>query len=161
MSAATEDREKAASYADEDLLSILYSQHARVHELLDLVGSSAGGERADAFDELQTLLRAHETAEQGVVRPVTEQVAEVDVAEARKRKSARPTRSLRSWPSSTSTVTSSTSSSRSSRGPSRNTPRPRRTASPPMLDEFDEQQRSELGRTSSESFGRREDSCDG
>jgi iron-sulfur cluster repair protein YtfE (RIC family) len=83
MSAATEDREKAANYADGDLLGILYSHHARVHELLESVQAVRGSERAQAFDQLKTLLSAHEMAEQAVVRPVTARNAGPEIADAR------------------------------------------------------------------------------
>lgn len=82
MSAATTDREKASSYADGDVLGILYAQHARVHELLEAVTTARGADRIDPFEELKTLLKAHEKAEQAVVRPVTSQ-AGGDVAAKR------------------------------------------------------------------------------
>jgi hemerythrin superfamily protein len=83
MSAATEDRAKAAQYADGDVLSILYSQHATVHELVESVESTTGRERSRGFDELTALLAAHEAAEQNVIRPVTSERAEAEIADAR------------------------------------------------------------------------------
>lgn len=83
MSAATEDRVKAARYPEGDVLQILYSHHATVHELVDMVESSKGADRTEAFERLTALLSAHEAAEEAVVRPVTVETAGDDVAEAR------------------------------------------------------------------------------
>ena len=83
MSAATEDRVKAAKYPEGDVLQILYSHHATVHELVEKVESSQGSDRADAFERLTGLLAAHEAAEETVVRPVTAETAGDDVADAR------------------------------------------------------------------------------
>ncbi len=83
MSAATKDREKASSYADGDVLGLLYAQHARVHDLLEAVSTARGADRIEPFEELKTLLKAHETAEQAVVRPVTSHTARGDVAAKR------------------------------------------------------------------------------
>ncbi len=83
MSEATKDREKASKYPAGDVLNILYTHHARVHETFERVASSSGQERATAFEELKAMLKAHETAEEAVVRPFTAKAAGPDVAEAR------------------------------------------------------------------------------
>ena len=83
MSDADEDREKAAQYPDGDLLGILYEHHALIHELAETVESSSGAERQTAFDRLTQMLKAHEMAEEAVVRPVTAETAGRAVADAR------------------------------------------------------------------------------
>jgi len=83
MSAADEDRAKAAKFPEGDILNVLYGQHAQVHELLEKVASKSGSKRKAIFDQVTTLLKAHETAEETVVRPVTSKTAGKDVVEAR------------------------------------------------------------------------------
>ena len=83
MSEAQQDREKAARYPDGDVLNILYEHHALIHELLNQVESSKGEERKASFTRLTALLKAHEMAEEAVVRPVTAQTAGQPVVEAR------------------------------------------------------------------------------
>jgi len=83
MSDADEDRKKAAKYPDVDLLGILYEHHALIHELAETVESSTGVERQTAFDRLTRMLKAHEMAEEAVVRPVTAETAGQAVADAR------------------------------------------------------------------------------
>ena len=83
MSQAQEDREKASKYPDGDVLHVLYEHHALIHELLRQVESSKGEERKATFARLTSLLKAHEMAEEAVVRPVTAQTAGQQVVEAR------------------------------------------------------------------------------
>jgi iron-sulfur cluster repair protein YtfE (RIC family) len=83
VSEAQEDRDKAAKYPDGDVLHVLYEHHALIHELLGKVESSKGEERKSSFTRLATLLKAHEMAEEAVVRPVTAQTAGKQVVEAR------------------------------------------------------------------------------
>jgi len=83
MSDADDDRSKAAEFPEGDLLNVLYTHHARVHDLLDEVESTSGEARKQAFDEVTTLLKAHEAAEESVVRPVTAKTAGKDEARAR------------------------------------------------------------------------------
>lgn len=83
MSEAQEDREKASKYPDGDVLHVLYEHHGLIHELLEKVESSKGDERKTTFARLTSLLKAHEMAEEAVVRPVTAQTAGQQVAEAR------------------------------------------------------------------------------
>jgi hemerythrin superfamily protein len=83
MGDANEDRDKAAKLPEGDLVRILYTQHALAKELLDQVESSSGDDRKQLFTQLTTTLKAHETAEEAVVRPVTVDAGAGDVAEAR------------------------------------------------------------------------------
>jgi len=83
VSEAQEDREKAAKYPDGDVLRVLYEHHALIHELLEQVESSKGEQRKTTFTRLTALLKAHEMAEEAVVRPVTAQTAGEQVVEAR------------------------------------------------------------------------------
>jgi hemerythrin superfamily protein len=83
MGDATEDMEKAAKLPEGDLVRILYTQHALAKDLMDQVESASGEERQELFTQLATTLKAHETAEEAVVRPVTTEAGAGDVAEAR------------------------------------------------------------------------------
>jgi hemerythrin superfamily protein len=83
MGDANEDRAKAAQYPHGDLLAILYTQHAQATDLMDQIESSSGPARKTLFEQLTTTLKAHETAEESLVRPVTRETAGQDVAEAR------------------------------------------------------------------------------
>lgn len=83
MSDQDADRARAATLPKGDIVRILLSHHAQVRDLLDEVRSKSGPERKRAFELLGTLLKAHETAEESVVRPVTKETAGPEVAEAR------------------------------------------------------------------------------
>jgi hemerythrin superfamily protein len=83
VSEADKDRAEAAKLPAGDVVGILYMQHATVRDMIDSVQAASGDERATAFATLTTLLKAHETAEESVIRPVTEEIAGVGVAEAR------------------------------------------------------------------------------
>jgi len=80
---ADKDRAEAAKLPAGDIVAILYTQHAAVRDVMDTVESTSGSERKRAFEELATMLKAHETAEESVVRPVTQQTAGAEVATAR------------------------------------------------------------------------------
>jgi hemerythrin superfamily protein len=80
---ADKDRAEAAKLPAGDVVAILYTQHAAVRDVMDTVESTSGSERKRAFEELATMLKAHETAEESVVRPVTQQTAGAEVATAR------------------------------------------------------------------------------
>jgi hypothetical protein len=77
------DRAEAAQLPEGDLVAILLTQHATVRDLLEQVGGSSGQDRKQAFDRLAGLLKAHETAEESVVRLVSDQTAGAEVAQAR------------------------------------------------------------------------------
>jgi hemerythrin superfamily protein len=69
--------------SQDDVITILLGQHARIRELFAQVRSAQGTEKQQTFDELRQLLAAHETAEEMVLRPVTLQTAGKAVADAR------------------------------------------------------------------------------
>jgi hemerythrin superfamily protein len=83
MSDADEDRAKGAALPEGDLVRILFEQHAAVRDLLAEVAAASGTDRKKLFAQLTAMVKAHETAEEAVVRPVTMQTAGGDVAEAR------------------------------------------------------------------------------
>ena len=83
MGDATEDRAKAATLPEGDVIRILLEQHARIRELFQDVSSAEGEHKQQAFDELRALLAVHETAEEMVLRPVSSDAAGKHVAEAR------------------------------------------------------------------------------
>jgi len=83
MGGAAEDRQKASQLPQGDVIRFLLNQHAQIRDLFDEVESSAGDQRHDAFEELRALLAIHETAEEMVLRPVTEEIAPEGVAAAR------------------------------------------------------------------------------
>jgi hemerythrin superfamily protein len=83
MGDADEDRAEAAKYPEGDLLAILYTQHAQVTDVMDQIKASSGQIRKTLFEQLTTMLKAHESAEESVVRLVTRETAGEDVAEAR------------------------------------------------------------------------------
>jgi len=88
MGHAAEDRKEAAKYPAGDILNILFTHHARIHETLERIESSRGTERKQAFAELKTFLKAHETAEEAVVRPMSMKTAGEEVVEARNEEEA-------------------------------------------------------------------------
>jgi hemerythrin superfamily protein len=82
MGDSAEDRAKAAKLPEGDLVRILLEQHAAVKDLFADVEAASGTERASLFEQLVAMLKAHETAEEAVVRPVAAQTAgEDEVAE--------------------------------------------------------------------------------
>ena len=78
-----EDLAQAEKYADGDLLAILYRQHADITEALNRVSESKGEERSANFSAVTAFMKQHETAEQQVVRPIIEETARAEEAEAR------------------------------------------------------------------------------
>jgi hemerythrin superfamily protein len=83
MGDAKEDRAKAAKLPEGDIVRILLTQHADVKDLLDQIEAASGTTRKKLFTQLTTMLKAHETAEEAVVRPVTKETAGEDVVDAR------------------------------------------------------------------------------
>ena len=83
MASVNEDRLKAASLPEGDVIRILLEQHARIQELFADVKTAAGVHKQQAFDELRALLAAHETAEEMVLRPVSRKTSGEATAEAR------------------------------------------------------------------------------
>lgn len=82
MSEITEDRRKAAELPEDDVIGVLYRQHARIRELFSTVLSETGDSRKHHFDELRALLAAHEAGEEMVLRPVSRKAAGSDVTDA-------------------------------------------------------------------------------
>jgi len=83
MGSAAEDRAKAATLPEGDVVRVLLEQHARVRDLFSEVTSPECDHRQAVFDELRAMLAVHETAEQMVLRPVTSQIGGGEVADAR------------------------------------------------------------------------------
>jgi len=88
MGSAAEDRAKAASLPEGDVIRILLEQHARIHDLFDEVASTRGDRKQGAFDELRALLAVHETAEEIILRPVSKPLAGDGIADARNEEEA-------------------------------------------------------------------------
>ena len=89
MGNAAEDRAKASALPEGDVIRILLEQHARIQELFQDVSSATGEHKQQAFDELRALLAVHETAEEMVLRPVSNDTAGDQVAEARNNEEAK------------------------------------------------------------------------
>jgi hemerythrin superfamily protein len=83
MSDADHDRHIAGTLPEDDIVAVVLRQHARLRDLMARVQNSEGSRRQLAFDELKALLTVHETAEEKIVRPVTQATAGNDVADAR------------------------------------------------------------------------------
>ena len=83
MSDAQEHRQEAAQRPDGDVIAILLRQHADITEAMERVQNARGEDRITNFEALKKLLKAHETAEQEVLRPVSRQTAGQDEAQQR------------------------------------------------------------------------------
>jgi hemerythrin superfamily protein len=55
----------------DDVVTLLLTQHAQIEELFLLVSGSDGQAKVDAFNDLVRLLAVHETAEEEVVHPLS------------------------------------------------------------------------------------------
>ena len=93
-SEAARERAEAARLPTDDVVGILLEQHARIRDLFAEVKTAEGERRQKAFDELRTLLAAHETGEEMVLRPVARQAVGAPDTEARNREEAEATRVL-------------------------------------------------------------------
>jgi hypothetical protein len=67
---ARQHREEAARLPDGDVVGIVLRQHADITEAMERIKSARGQDRVDGWAALTTFLKAHETAEQQVIRPV-------------------------------------------------------------------------------------------
>ena len=95
MGNAVEERAKAATLHDGDVIRILLEQHARIRDLFGQVQASVGREtKQEAFDELRALLAVHETAEELVLRPVTARLVGQNVVDERNDEEAEATQVL-------------------------------------------------------------------
>jgi hypothetical protein len=83
MGDSAEDRAKAAKLPKGDLVRILLEQHAAVKDMFADVEAASGARRASLFEQLIAMLKAHETAEEAVVRPVAAQTVGEDEAAER------------------------------------------------------------------------------
>jgi len=68
---------------DQDIVKVLQSQHQQVRELLTTIGSASASDRAQPFNELISMLKAHETAEESVVYPAIRRVGGESIADKR------------------------------------------------------------------------------
>ncbi|WP_323097447.1 hemerythrin domain-containing protein [Intrasporangium sp. YIM S08009] len=89
MRSSAKARREAAKLDEGDVIAVLLRQHARVRDLFDDVASADGGHKQRAFDELRALLAVHETAEEMVLRPISERLAGRAVVDARNAEEAR------------------------------------------------------------------------
>lgn len=95
MGNAVEDRAKAATLQDGDVIRILLEQHARIRDLFGQVKTSVGREtKQEAFDDLRALLAVHETAEELVLRPVSARLVGSAVVDERNDEEAEATEVL-------------------------------------------------------------------
>lgn len=83
MGDAAEDRAKAETLPEGDVVRILLEQHAQVRDLFAEIQKAPAAERQEPFDRLRALLAVHETAEELVLRPQAEDSAWKDVATER------------------------------------------------------------------------------
>jgi Hemerythrin HHE cation binding domain len=83
MTPAEEDRAKAATLPEGDVIRVLLEQHARIHELFAAIKSAGAQRKQDLFDELRELLAVHEGGEEMVLRPVSRETAGESVVDAR------------------------------------------------------------------------------
>ena len=75
--------ERAVEEPSGNIIDILLQQHERIRGLFTQVRDAEGEHRKQAFDELRALLAAHETGEEMVLRPVSDEDAGKEVADAR------------------------------------------------------------------------------
>jgi hypothetical protein len=73
---------------EDDVVAIVLRQHDRIRTLMNQVSNTAGHSRLQAFTELTALVKAHEHAEQAVLRPVGVEVEGKRSAKARTREEA-------------------------------------------------------------------------
>jgi hemerythrin superfamily protein len=85
---------EAIDRPDGNVIDILLDQHSRIRELFTHVKGAEGEHKQQAFGELRALLAAHETGEEMVLRPVSEDDAGREVAEARNEEEVKANRML-------------------------------------------------------------------
>jgi hypothetical protein len=73
---------------EDDVVAIVLRQHDRIRTLMNQVSNTAGHSRLQALTELTALIKAHERAEQAVLRPVGVDVEGKRSAKARTREEA-------------------------------------------------------------------------
>ena len=89
MSDAQQDRDQADALPAGDIIGVLYRQHADVRDLMAQIAKAEGDTRQNGFDKLKTMLKAHETAEQKILRPVTRETAGVQETDQRNQEEAK------------------------------------------------------------------------
>jgi hypothetical protein len=83
MSNAVQERQKAATLPEGDVIRILLEQHAQVHDLFAEIETAGGQLKKERFDQLRALLAVHETAEEIVLRPISAEIVSQTVVDAR------------------------------------------------------------------------------
>ena len=83
MRTARQERMAAAQLPQANVISILYEQHAQLRDQLAVVPDLQGEYRRASFDMLREMLARHETAEEVVLRPVTEKLLPPGLTRAR------------------------------------------------------------------------------
>ena len=74
----------AAHLPADNIVAVLYEQHAHIGDQFDVVAGSAGAaERSAAFDTLRELIASHEAAEDVVLHRVTEKLLPAGLTRAR------------------------------------------------------------------------------
>lgn len=62
------------------LFQVILDQHAQIEELFQVVETSKGAQKRDAFHQLAELLQVHEAAEREIVHPLAAQTIDEGVA---------------------------------------------------------------------------------
>ncbi|MCW2783715.1 MAG: hemerythrin protein [Marmoricola sp.] len=88
MSNAVQERERAATLPEGDVIRILLEQHAQVRDLFADIESSGGQLKKERFDQLRALLAVHETGEEIVLRPVSVEIVGEAVVDSRNEEEA-------------------------------------------------------------------------
>ncbi len=79
---------------EDDVVTVVLRQHERIRLLMNQVSNVAGQAKLQAFTELTALIKAHEHAEQAILRPVGVDVEGKRSAKARTREEAAADESL-------------------------------------------------------------------
>lgn len=68
---------------EDDVVRVLVEQHDLIRQSFTQVRAATGAARAVAFSDLAHLLAVHEALEEELLRPVTVEIGELDIARAR------------------------------------------------------------------------------
>jgi len=80
---ARHHRQQADELPDGDVVGIVLRHHADITDTMERIKSARGENRTGGWDALTSFLKAHETAEQQVIRPVVEDMADPGEAQSR------------------------------------------------------------------------------
>jgi hemerythrin superfamily protein len=80
---AREHRQQADELPDGDVVGIILRHHADITDAMERIKAARGDSRVGGWEALTRMLKAHETAEQKVVRPFVEDTANPGEAQAR------------------------------------------------------------------------------